>query len=255
METQVRLPPRHRLVHFAEIDSTNAEALRRAAAGERGPTWIWADRQTHGRGRLGRQWVSETGNLYATLLVSMAIELRLVAGLSIVAPLAVLSTFRTYLPPDTRLEVKWPNDVIIAGLKAAGILVESTVQGEGVALAIGCGLNLLHAPDASRYGATTLAAHGVKVAPRQALERLAAEMDSLLRQWNAGKGFAALRSAWLQHARGIGQLVSITVGDRTVRGYLEGLGDNGGLLLRIPSGVQEFHAGEISFADLPESGS
>jgi BirA family biotin operon repressor/biotin-[acetyl-CoA-carboxylase] ligase len=253
MVTEVRLPAGHRLIHFTEIDSTNAEALRRAVKGERGPIWLWADRQKQGRGRLGRNWVSETGNLYATLLIALAVRPSVAAGLSIVVPLAVLNSFRAYLSGTSRLELKWPNDVLLEGKKAAGILVESTLQEGLMFFAIGCGLNLRHAPPNTRYGATTLADHGAVVSPRAALETLAGETDRVLRQWNAGAGFSALKAQWLQFAKGLGQPIRLTTTSETIEGYFEGLGENGGLLLRNQAGVQEFHAGEINFAGFAES--
>jgi BirA family biotin operon repressor/biotin-[acetyl-CoA-carboxylase] ligase len=253
MDTEVRLPPGHRLIHFAEIDSTNAEAMRCAAKGERGPIWFWADRQIRGRGRLGRDWVSEKGNLYATLLIALAVKPPVAAGLSLVASLAVLNTFKTYLRPTPRLQLKWPNDVLLEGKKAAGILVESTLQSDLMIFAIGCGLNLRHAPSLTRYGATTLADQGVVVPPGAALETLAAEIDRLLLQWDAGAGFVALKTQWLQFAKCLGQHVSLTTAGETIEGYFEGLGENGSLLLRNQAGVHEFHAGEISFADFSES--
>lgn len=253
MDTHIRLPAGHRLIHFAEIDSTNAEALRHAARGERGPVWFWADRQSQGRGRLGRHWVSEIGNLHATLLIAMAVKPSVAGSLSIAVPLAVLNTFRTYLPPHSRLEIKWPNDVLLEGRKAAGILVESTLQADLMIFAVGCGLNLLNAPLATRYGATSLADQAVLVRPRAALETLAAEMDQLLRIWNAGAGFAALKVSWLQHARGLGQPIRVISAGQAIEGYFEGLGENGGLLLRSRAGVREFHAGEVSFAEFSES--
>jgi BirA family transcriptional regulator, biotin operon repressor / biotin---[acetyl-CoA-carboxylase] ligase len=253
MNIEVRLPAGHRLIHFAEIDSTNAEALRCAAKGERGPIWFWADRQMQGRGRLGRGWVSEKGNLYATLLIALAVKPSVAAGLSIVAPLAVLSTFKSYLRPTSRLELKWPNDVLLEGRKAAGILVETTLQSDLMIFAIGCGLNLQHAPPATRYGAITLAEQGVAVPPGAALETLAAEIDGLLLQWDGGAGFAALRTRWLQYAKGLGRPISLTTTGETIEGYFEGLGENGSLLLRNQTGMHEFHAGEISFADFSES--
>jgi BirA family biotin operon repressor/biotin-[acetyl-CoA-carboxylase] ligase len=253
MRTEVRLPPGHRLVHFAEIDSTNAEALRRAAVGERGPVWFWADRQSHGRGRLGRNWVSEAGNLYATLLITLSVKPAVAGGLSIVASLAVLNTLQAYLPPGPRLEIKWPNDVLIEGSKAAGILMESSLQADLMIVAIGCGINLASAPAATRYGATTLAVHGAIVSPRAAFETWAEELDRLLQAWSAGAGFAGLKLAWLRHAKGLGRPIRVTAAGQTVTGCFEGLGENGSLLLRTPAGVREFHAGDVSLADVSES--
>jgi BirA family biotin operon repressor/biotin-[acetyl-CoA-carboxylase] ligase len=249
----VRLPPGYRFIHFAEIDSTNAEALRRAATGEHGPLWLCADRQLEGRGRLGRNWVSERGNLYATLLTVLDIVPKAAASLSVTVPLAVLKTFEGLLPAGARLELKWPNDVLLEGRKAAGILVESTLQKHSMAVAIGCGLNLRQAPEKTRYGATSLAEHGASVSPQAALERLAAELDRHLKIWSNGEGFAALKPSWLQHAKGLGQRIEINLSGEAAAGLFEGLDDDGSLLLRIGEAVRAFHAGEVSFADFAES--
>src|SRR5262245_57801913 len=105
--------PGARIVTLDTVGSTNAEAFARARAGERGPLWIVARRQTDGRGRRGRRWISEPGNLYASLLLvdpapsSRAAELSLVAGLALHDALVECSPG---LAP--RLKLKWPNDVL-----------------------------------------------------------------------------------------------------------------------------------------------
>jgi BirA family biotin operon repressor/biotin-[acetyl-CoA-carboxylase] ligase len=250
METSVRLPHGYRLRHLAQVDSTNAEAMRLSVAGEQGPLWIWSDRQLQGRGRQGRSWISEAGNLYATLLLTLEMPAAAAGSLSVAVSLAVLGVLRRFIGSQAKLELKWPNDVLIDGRKAAGILVESTIRGESMVFAIGCGLNLRSAPSGTRYGAAALAAHGVQVEPGEALEALAEEVDQLLRRWNAGAGFRELRTEWLQCARGLGGVVNVAVGGRTVEGYFEGLSDKGGLLLRNQSGLQELHAGEVIQADM-----
>ena len=137
METFVRLPHGYRLRHLAEIDSTNAEAMRLSAAGDQGPLWFWADRQLHGRGRQGRSWISEAGNLYATLLLTLEMPAAAAGSLSVAVSLAVLGVLRRFIASEAKLELKWPNDVLIDGRKAAGILVESTIRDTGMAFAIG----------------------------------------------------------------------------------------------------------------------
>jgi BirA family biotin operon repressor/biotin-[acetyl-CoA-carboxylase] ligase len=253
MASLVRLPKGHRLVHFSEIDSTNAEAMRHAAQGEEGPVWYWADRQMQGRGRLGRFWDSEVGNLYATLLVAEKMNPSRAGSLSIAVALAVFNTFQALLPKTAHVELKWPNDVLIEGKKAAGILVESICAADLMFFAIGCGLNLRHAPSGTRYGATSLADHGVMVSPQVALARLAEEMDRVWILWDGGAGFDALKPLWLRHAKGAGQSIGIVAGGQTVQGYFEGLGQDGSLLLRNQAGLHEFHAGEVSFADFSEA--
>ena len=123
----MKLPAGHRLIHFERIDSTNAEARRLAEGGERGPLWIWSDEQTGGRGRLGRTWVSEPGNLYVTCLFQTAAAVAAVAQVSFVAAIAV-HELASNLLPKTSFFLKWPNDVLMDGAKFCGILAEVVAQ-------------------------------------------------------------------------------------------------------------------------------
>ncbi|MEM8647960.1 MAG: biotin--[acetyl-CoA-carboxylase] ligase, partial [Pseudomonadota bacterium] len=102
---QPRLPDGYDVACFDQIDSTNLEAGRRAAAGEGGPLWIWAAHQTAGRGRLGRSWVSEPGNLYTSLLLTLDQGDR-APDLSFIAALAVHSVAETCLPKRSGAELR-----------------------------------------------------------------------------------------------------------------------------------------------------
>src|SRR5579871_3882892 len=151
------------LIACETVGSTNSEALSRARAGVRGPLWITARAQTAGRGRRGRTWVSEPGNLYATLLLIDPAPPERAAQLSFVAALAVHDAItacaRTLAP---QLAFKWPNDVLLASAKTAGILIEA----EGtrpLTVAVGVGVNCRHHPAATEFPATDLAAAGAAV--------------------------------------------------------------------------------------------
>src|SRR5262249_11568967 len=148
-----------------QVGSTNAEAFALAKAGEKGPLWVMAHRQTQGRGRSGRRWVSEPGNLHASLLLSLACppaathQLSLLAGVAVVDAIGAVSADR----PIRTLRLKWPNDVLIGGAKCAGILPEShagTSVGDALAV-IGVGINLAWHPEDLGRAATHLGAHGV----------------------------------------------------------------------------------------------
>ena len=115
-------PRGYRKAHHAEIDSTNSEARRLADAGDAGAVWIVADRQTAGRGRRGRVWQTQPGNLAATVLLRP--EGNHVAQLSFAAALAV-SDMVSAFAPHAEIAVKWPNDVLAGGRKIAGILLEA----------------------------------------------------------------------------------------------------------------------------------
>lgn len=242
-------------LHFPEIGSTNSEAMRRALAGEAGPLWISTDRQTAGRGRSGRSWESLSGNLHASLLMVLpspaprAYQLSLVAGLMVWEALAGVLVGAA--AADLRL--KWPNDILIGGRKAGGILIESTVLGAGteaarLAAVIGIGINVATHPEDLGRPATSLAAHGAEISPGALLARLAEQARSWLALWDNGDGFPAIREAWLTRAHPIGERMSINTGSERVAGTFAGLEADGGLLLGTETGIRRFAFGDVTLA-------
>ncbi|KAB7739289.1 biotin--[acetyl-CoA-carboxylase] ligase [Parvibaculum sedimenti] len=251
------LPTGISLRAFAEIDSTNEEAKRLGEAGEPGPIWITAERQTAGRGRRGREWVSPSGNFMGTLLLRPQANPRKAAELSFVAALAVHDAVDGLLSPALRpdLKLKWPNDLLHGGKKLAGILLESSgiAGGELAWLAIGIGINLAQYPEGVEYPATSLAALGVTdVTPDDALERLAAAFDRRIRQWRDVQGFAAIREAWLARAAGLGGSITVRLADETFDGVFAGLAPDGALEVRTASGeTRQISAGDVFFRTGP----
>lgn len=239
----MKLPAGHRLVHFERIDSTNAEARRLAEAGERGPLWLWADEQTAGRGRLGRSWVSEPGNLYATFLFTSGAPANVVGQVGFAAALAVHEAAARLLP-GADIKLKWPNDVLIDGAKFCGLLAETI----GHTIALGCGINLASAPSGTPYPVTSLARQGTRADVETLLGMLAESLWNRLAIWDEGRGFAAIRQAWLERCAGLGRAISITTGGKQTAGTFRGLAEDGALILGLPGGRQSFiHAGDLLF--------
>lgn len=236
----------HPVRHFDRIDSTNLEARRLADEAERGPLWLVADEQTLGRGRLGRSWVSEPGNLYATFLFSIAEGPHAAAQVSFVAALAVHDTVMA-LRPELSPRIKWPNDVLIGGAKFCGVLPE--VVGENpTRIAIGCGINIAHAPQGTPYPVTSL---GAGLAVATVLTELDANLTRRLAQWDEGRGFAAIRTDWAARALGLGGCVTAASGTRQFTGTFTGLAADGALLVAQADGtIIPIHSGEVSFAEL-----
>jgi BirA family biotin operon repressor/biotin-[acetyl-CoA-carboxylase] ligase len=241
------------IVAFAEIDSTNAEARRRAEAGASEPLWITARRQTAGRGRRGRAWSTEAGNLAATLLLITDKPAAEAAQTAFVAALAIADLLEAYAPPSL-VSIKWPNDVLIDGLKASGVLIESGSRSDGTLwLAIGCGINLTHAPSDLNRPATKLADHlsgDVARAPKpeEAMAVFAPAFARRLDQWR-GEGFASIARDWTAKALGLGQACTARLGSETVEGVAEGLDADGALRLRLASGdLRRITAGDVFFA-------
>jgi BirA family biotin operon repressor/biotin-[acetyl-CoA-carboxylase] ligase len=232
-----------RLITHDAIGSTNAEALRLAREGERGPLWIVARTQTAGRGRRGRTWVSEPGNLYASLLLTDPAQPERCPELSFVAALALHDAIGGRIPGlAARLVLKWPNDLLIDRNKFAGILVE----GEGAAVAIGIGVNCVHHPDRTETPATDLASAGVRTSPDSLFAPLSGAMIARLAQWDRSAGFAAIRADWLTRAAGVGKPIRVKTGEAELAGQFDGIDEAGRLVLRLADGtMQAVAAGDV----------
>jgi BirA family transcriptional regulator, biotin operon repressor / biotin---[acetyl-CoA-carboxylase] ligase len=235
-----------RLIIHDTIGSTNAEALRLAHAGERGLLWVVAKRQTAGRGRRGRVWVSEPGNLYASLLLAGPSTPERFPELSFVAALALHDAITARIPGlSSRVVLKWPNDLLIDRNKFAGILIE----GEGATVVIGIGVNCVHHPAGTDYPATDLATAGVRTTPESLFTPLSAEMAARLVQWDCGAGFASIRADWLARATGLGKPIRVKAADAELEGQFEGIDETGRLLLRRAGGaVEALAAGDVFMA-------
>ena len=230
------------VAEFPELDSTNAEALRRAASGETGPVWIRADRQSAGRGRRGRVWEGGEGNLFATLLLSPERPRADWAQLSFVAAIATADT-AAHLAPKAVIAVKWPNDVLADGRKLAGILLETA----GAGLAVGIGVNLASHPEGTEFPAVSLAGLGARPpSAGYALGLLATAFAGWYEVWR-GRGFEPVRDAWLARAAHLGQRIRARLPDRERAGVFEGIDAEGALLLNEGNKTQAIAAGEVFF--------
>ena len=241
-----------RLVAHEVLGSTNAEALRLARQGECGSLWVVADRQTAGRGRRGRTWISPPGNLYASLLLTEAAPVERWPELSFVAALAVHDAVVEVAPDlKPRLAIKWPNDLVLAGAKFAGILIE----GENGAVAVGIGINCADHPAGMDYPATDLAAAGAPVSPAALFGALSVKMIGRIAQWNGGEGFSTIRTDWLARAAGLGEEVRVRLADRDLTGRFEAIDPAGSLVLRLPTGkTTTIAAGDVFMLPAPSSG-
>jgi BirA family biotin operon repressor/biotin-[acetyl-CoA-carboxylase] ligase len=238
-----------RVDRLAAVDSTNAEAMRRAQKGERGPLWIVADSQTMGRGRSGRSWASEPGNFHASLLLTLSRPAPRAYQLALVAGVAVHDALVGVARPDPiGLGLKWPNDILIDAVKAGGILIESSASTHGLAAVIGIGINLATAPQGLDRPATCLAAHGVNTTPDALLAEIASATEVWLAIWAEGAGFETVREAWLKRAHPIGERLSIDTGAERVGGAFMGLDGEGALVLETQDGTRRFTFGDVSLA-------
>jgi BirA family biotin operon repressor/biotin-[acetyl-CoA-carboxylase] ligase len=231
--------------------------MRRALAGDSGPLWVLADRQTTGRGRSGRSWSSEPGNLFASLLIETGCPLAKAGQLSLVAGVAVVDAIAKAGTPVSGLRLKWPNDILIGSDKVGGILVESSARGPGKGLqaVIGVGLNLSSAPTGLQGRATYLAGHGLTLSPVQTLCFLAQTMDAWLKTWNEAQGFAAVRSGWLERAGALGERLTVHGPEGHIVGRFAGLDADGALVIAgDDGGERRFTYGDVTIEGADSDG-
>lgn len=224
-----------------ETGSTNADLLAAAEAGAAEGVWLRAERQVAGRGRLGRNWADGDGSLFASTIVRLQHGDPAAPTLTLVAAVALAEAVAAVAPGLAR--IKWPNDLLIAGAKLSGILLE---RGAGNAVVIGFGVNLATHPDLTDRPTTSLAAHGVEIAPAAMLELLRTSFGNWLARWRSND-LAGLRAAWedLAHPRNTPLRVRLPDGAERA-GLFDGLNADGALRLKDgDGGVSLVHAGDV----------
>jgi BirA family biotin operon repressor/biotin-[acetyl-CoA-carboxylase] ligase len=243
-----RWPAGYDRIVMDAIDSTNAEAARLAPHLTR-PTWIMAHRQTAARGRRGRRWEMPEGNFAATLVMRPGGHPTWAALRSFVAANALYATLAMYVR-DASLALKWPNDVLLAGGKVAGILLESTGQGKTVDwLSIGIGVNLVAKPEVAGetgFPPVCLADHGERVEPEEFLTMLAghfATQEGILERL----GFDAVREDWLQRAAKIGEIITARTAREEITGLFDTIDEGGNLVLITGAGRRAIPAADVYF--------
>lgn len=231
------------------VDSTMEEAARRVGDITK-PTWIMARHQTAARGRRGRAWVVPPGNLNATLIFNPGCTPAEAAKRSFLAANALYQALAIYVPAE-KLALKWPNDVLLAGGKVAGILLESSGQGPFIDwLAIGIGVNLRHTPQGVTHAAfpptSLMQVGGWEVAPEDFLFTLAdayATQEDKLRHF----GFDRIRDDWLANAARLGEVITARTGHEDVTGIFDSVDQDGNLVLITGTGPRALPAADVFF--------
>jgi BirA family biotin operon repressor/biotin-[acetyl-CoA-carboxylase] ligase len=204
---------------------------------------VLARRQTAGRGRAGRGWASPPGNLHLSLLLRPAGPARLAAQWALLAGVALAEAAREIDPEPAALRLKWPNDLLRHGAKAAGILAETALAPDGSLawLCLGIGVNLAHAPALPDRPTACL---GGAVAPEAFAIRLISRLDHWCAQ-QVAEGFAPVRAAWVGFGPAIGEMLTMR-GGPVPGGAFAGLAEDGSLLLVADGQTHMIRAGEIS---------
>ncbi|MTI45982.1 BirA family biotin operon repressor/biotin-[acetyl-CoA-carboxylase] ligase [Roseibium hamelinense] len=238
--------PGLRIERHESAGSTNTLAFERARAGDPGNLWIRADRQTTGRGRLGRSWSSPKGNLSASLLLIDPQPRERIGELPLVAAVALADALDKAAGTFGLAKLKWPNDLLVDGAKLSGILLEAEHLSNGkTAVVLGIGVNCVAHPQDGLYPCTDLAALGYRVSADLLFDRLCEALKERLASWREPGGFSVIRRDWIARAAHKGQHITVK-GPRELTGRFLDLDERGYLVLELENGGKEtIYAGDV----------
>lgn len=224
-----------------ETGSTNADLLAAAANGAEEGLWLRAERQSAGRGRLGRGWADGAGNLFASTIVRLRPHDPAAHTLTLVAAVALADAVAKSAPGLAT--IKWPNDLMVGDAKLSGILLERA----GDAVVIGFGVNLASQPALPDRRTTSLAALGVALTPGALLAGLVERFAAWLAIWRRGDA-SVVRAAWEERAHPRGTPLRVRLPDGSEQlGRFDGLDADGALRLIGGDGrTATVHAGDVS---------
>lgn len=205
--------------------------------------WLRAERQSGGKGRLGRTWQSPEGNLYCSTVVRCEDTDPSPSTLSFVTALAVSDGIAAHIDPRS-IELKWPNDILVGGAKICGILLERS----GDHVIVGIGVNVAVTPSVEDREVTSLRDQGPDPEPSAELllQQIAISFAHWLSKWRRDGLFPVL-AEWQNRAHVTGTRLMVDKDSPCpLTGSYQGLSDDGALRLRKPDGTLiEIHAGDV----------
>jgi BirA family biotin operon repressor/biotin-[acetyl-CoA-carboxylase] ligase len=239
------------IIYFRETDSTNVRAKYLAGDGAPEGTVVVAEKQTQGRGRKGRFWFSPPGEgIYTSIILRPPISPNEAPKLTLMASVAVAEALLSLT--KLKINIKWPNDILINGRKVAGILTEISTDMDRIDyVVIGVGVNVntprqsLH-PDI-RQTATSILMETGKPFPRIALLRAYLEWLEIYYETFKTKGFDPVMNRWKNFADIIGRRISVDLMDRVRMGEVLDIDKDGFLILRDSEGtIERIISGDVT---------
>lgn len=241
-----------KIYYFGTIDSTQNFALELAKRPHENGSLVIADRQTQGRGRLNRKWVSPKGGIWMSILLRPNFEPSHTSLFPMATSLALAVSIEKTLKIKT--ELKWPNDITIKGNKVAGILIDASVESNKIDyLIIGIGINFKINPGTisksikqKKYGIATLISKDQGTRPAELVQQFLLELEKTYNNIltdNVG----TIRKEWIKRSSTIGKNVTITTTTGTLKGKVTGIDKTGALILSRNGIVQHVLAGDMTY--------
>ncbi len=240
----------YHLLSYQELDSTNEEAHRLAQGGASHGAVIWARKQSAGRGRMGREWISREGNLFVSILLSPEAKLVELPQLSFVAAIALLEAIAPIVEDAGgdvgSMSLKWPNDVLLNNKKLAGILLESFSENGKQWVCVGVGVNVENHPQQVAYPATCLKDAGVQIISAKIV--LARFIDHFIQNYDIWQkdGFAPISKKWQTNAANLGKEITVQSGKDKLSGVFKKIDHAGRMLLEAQDKITHcIDAGDV----------
>lgn len=246
----VQLLDSYQLLSYDELDSTNEEAKRLAGKGAHHGAIIWARKQTSGKGRMQRSWVSDSGNLFTSILLAPECDLKTASQLSFVAAVSAIDAIEHLLPHGGELGCKWPNDIMLNGKKLGCILLESfkTKADNTQWIVVGIGINIDSCPKDVTPQATFLKDAGVEiVSAKIVLSRLIYGFTRNYDLWKR-QGFTPIRRRWLKFAYKLGEPLKVKLPHEKISGIFKDIDQDGALIVGLDARRKRtVHTGDVFF--------
>jgi BirA family biotin operon repressor/biotin-[acetyl-CoA-carboxylase] ligase len=237
------------ILRFDTIDSTNTEALNQARLGADEGLCVVARRQTAGRGRHGRAWISEAdAGLYFSIVLRPKIETRFLPLMTLMTAVAVHDTLEEAF--NLECDIKWANDIHVRDKKICGILAETADAARGLAVVVGIGINLKSSnfpPEIAGTATSVEAETGRKISSDELLEALTRFFAYHYEILRAAGGAEKIRREWTRRSSyAAGKDVRVFLENETIYGTTDGIEENGALRVRIDAGeTRIIQAGDV----------
>lgn len=252
MEHEVNVPSGYHLVLLNSIGSTNDE-LKKLAISENVSEGrvLWALEQTAGKGRNGREWISNLGNIYLSVLFRPKCSSYIAAQIGFLPAIAALMSIDAMVGRSLEIRFKWPNDLLLNLKKVGGTLIETRSGKDGTVdwVVAGFGLNLTNHPEQTTFPATCLRLEVNKsIQINKMVELYLFNLAKLYNIWQKN-GFDPIRKKWLASAHGLNEIINVRLGSNYISGIFRDLDEDGSMVLETGSRLTKITAGEVYYIE------
>ena len=237
-----------KIINLLQVDSTNNEAQRLLKKKKfLTPLWIVAEEQTNGKGRGEKKWVSNKGNLFASLILPISFNIKNLPILSCVASLATFECIKFFTKSDSFLKIKWPNDILFKDSKLSGILIENSLTTDLNYSIIGIGINVNSSPSKMDHPTSSLKSIvGTEIDPKPVLTQLSISLDKYLSKLECKKIDDLVKEYTLNTWR-LNEDVQFLAGKDNYIGKISSINHNFEIEININNTIKRFNSGELSF--------